>query len=271
MPTTISAPGCAASSRYAAAMTTCPKSRASSAAARSEWDRLPTYTGDRKKPPGKTMASTGCQSTRLTTASTTWSSSEDARALRSTRLGLRPSTHTVTTRGGRMTVLLIAEAVSAVGDDGGAYTMFQSCSWSLRSTSFGSFLPCCPRDASFCRRGYRVGHCRADRLQESDLPVGIARYGQRQQSVADHGIRLAEHFGQLLTVRNADCPSDAEVVMQRHAGEVADEQAGTAEIHVVRQFAQCGDQFAVGNGQHTIHQPDGGARLLRWRRWSKEG
>jgi hypothetical protein len=104
----------------------------------------------------------------------------------------------------------------------------------------------------------------------SGFPIGIARHGQCQQSVADHGIWLAEHFGQLLAVWNTDAPGNAETVIDRQAGEVADEQAGTAEIHVVRQFTQCGDQFGIGNGQHAIHQSDGSGRLFRRRRWSKE-
>jgi hypothetical protein len=191
---TISAPGCAASSRYAAAMTARPKSVASSAAARSEWDWLPTYTGDRKKPPGKTMASTGCQSTRLTTASTTWSSSRIDRPLCFGRFGLRLSTHTVTTRGGRMTVPPAWEEASAVVDDERAYTMFQSYDRPPRPTCFGSCLPCCSLDVSFCRRGYCVGYCHADRLQGIRLPGR----GCASRSVSATGNRPWDQAGRAL-------------------------------------------------------------------------
>jgi hypothetical protein len=122
-----------------------------------------------------------------------------------------------------MIVLPAGGAETAVGGDERAYRMFRSCGWPPRPTFRGSFLPCFPRDVSFCRSGRRVGHSHADRLQGSGFLVGVARHGQCQQSVADHGIRLAEYFGQLLAARNTDAPSNAETIIDRQAGKIADE------------------------------------------------
>jgi hypothetical protein len=55
---------------------------------------------------------------------------------------------------------------------------------------------------------------RYDWLLGSDFPVGVARHGQCQQSVTGHGIRLAEHFDQLLVARNTNAPGNAEAVIQ---------------------------------------------------------
>src|SRR4051794_20227409 len=114
------------------------------------------------------------------------------------------------------------EACAREGDMS-VYTVFRSCGWPPRPTSCGGFLSYFPRDMSFCRKGCRVWHGRADRFQGSAFPVGIVRHGQCQQSVTNHGIRLTKHFSQLLAARNTDGPGNAEALIDRQAGEVADE------------------------------------------------